>query len=54
MKSFIAIALFISLTMSLKAQPAPAPNEFSNPTIQVGVVVSDLEKSSQCIQPFFV
>lgn len=30
---------------AVSAQKAPAPEEFSNPTIQVGLVVSDLEKT---------
>ncbi len=45
MKS-IVVSLFLSLIVtSLTAQMAPAPDEFSNPTIQVGVVVSDLDEA---------
>jgi len=45
MKNIFA-TLILSLTvMSLTAQMAPAPEEFSNPTISVGVVVSDLDEA---------
>lgn len=45
MKSIFA-AFILSLTvMGLTAQMAPSPEEFSNPTISVGVVVSDLDKA---------
>ena len=45
MKSIFAAITLIFIAMSLTAQMAPAPEEFSNPTIQVGVVVSDLDKA---------
>lgn len=45
MKSIFSTFILIIQVMSLSAQMAPAPEEFSNPTISVGVVVSDLDKS---------
>jgi len=44
MKLFIAIILS-AFTLNALAQNEPESNEFSNPTIQIGVVVSDLNKS---------
>jgi predicted enzyme related to lactoylglutathione lyase len=43
-KSVIACSLIV-LTLSLSAQTVPSAEKFSNPTIQVGVIVSDLEKA---------
>lgn len=45
MKSQILTILLFSAVLNLSAQKAPAPNEFSNPTIFVGSVVTDLAKS---------
>jgi catechol 2,3-dioxygenase-like lactoylglutathione lyase family enzyme len=44
MKVPVSIILVFAGFLTL-AQPAPASGEFSNPTIQIGVVVSNLEKS---------
>jgi len=43
-KNLSAFVLMISVCV-VSAQKAPAPDEFSNPTIQVGLVVSDLGKA---------
>lgn len=45
MKSIFATFILSLTIMSLTAQMSPAPEEFSNPTIQVGVVVSDLDEA---------
>lgn len=44
MKNFVVIFLFFSFTIATKAQNNPS-GEFSNPTIFVGSVVTDLDKS---------
>jgi catechol 2,3-dioxygenase-like lactoylglutathione lyase family enzyme len=44
MKNFVVILLFFSFALIAKAQNNPS-GEFSNPTIFVGSVVTDLEKS---------
>lgn len=44
MKNFVVFLLFFSFAIASKAQNNPL-GEFSNPTIFVGSVVSDLEKS---------
>lgn len=43
-RNLAAFILMISV-FAVSAQKAPAPEEFSNPTIQVGLVVSDLNKA---------
>lgn len=43
-RNLAAFVLMISV-FAVSAQKVPAPEEFSNPTIQVGLVVSDLEKT---------
>jgi catechol 2,3-dioxygenase-like lactoylglutathione lyase family enzyme len=45
MKSQILTILLLSAVLSLSAQKAPVPGEFSNPNIFVGSVVTDLAKS---------
>ena len=45
MKNLFILFSFISIAFVTNAQMAPAPNEFSNPTISIGVVVADLAKS---------
>jgi catechol 2,3-dioxygenase-like lactoylglutathione lyase family enzyme len=45
MKSIFAAFFLIFNITGLTAQMAPTPEEFSNPTISVGVVVSDLDKA---------
>jgi len=45
MKNIFATLILNLAAMSLAAQMSPAPEEFSNPTIQVGVVVSDLDQA---------
>lgn len=45
MKSYLFIIIFSSVMLVSTAQKAPAPNDFSNPTIFVGSVVTDLAKS---------
>jgi predicted enzyme related to lactoylglutathione lyase len=45
MKNFLLVVVFVAIAMVSNAQKAPAPNEFSNPTIFVGSVVTDLAKS---------
>jgi len=44
MKNFVVILLFFSFAIATKAQNNPS-GEFSNPTIFVGSVVTDLDKS---------
>ena len=45
MKNLFLLLIFVAFTTISFAQKAPAPNEFSNPTIFVGSVVTDLAKS---------
>ncbi len=45
MKNLFLLLVFVAFTTISFAQKAPAPGEFSNPTIFVGSVVTDLEKS---------
>ena len=45
MKKILASLILMTTVTVSTAQKAPAPEEFSNPTIQVGVVVSDIEKA---------
>lgn len=45
MKTYFITLIFGSVMLISTAQKAPAPNEFSNPTIFVGSVVTDLAKS---------
>lgn len=45
MKNIFSTLILSFIALSLTAQMAPAPEEFSNPTIQVGVVVSDLDEA---------
>ncbi len=45
MKKFSLLFVFVAFTLISTAQKAPVPNEFSNPTIFVGSVVTDLAKS---------
>lgn len=45
MKKFLVSIVFIAFAFASNAQKAPAPGEFSNPTIFVGSVVTDLAKS---------
>lgn len=45
MKNIFAIFILSLVVLNLNAQMAPAPEEFDNPTIQVGVVVSDLNEA---------
>ncbi len=45
MKKFFVLTLFVSFALTSIAQKSPSPNEFSNPTIFVGSVVTDLAKS---------
>ena len=45
MKTYLITILFLSVFLNSSAQKAPAPEEFSNPTIFVGSVVTDLAKS---------
>lgn len=43
-KLIVPIILIFAVYLT-SAQKVPAPDQFSNPTIQIGVVVEDLEKS---------
>ena len=45
MKNLFLLLVFVAFTTISFAQKSPAPNEFSNPTIFVGSVVTDLAKS---------
>lgn len=45
MKNIFSTLILSFIALSLTAQMPPAPNEFSDPTIQVGVVVSDLDEA---------
>ena len=45
MKNLFLLFVSVGFTMFSTAQKAPAPDEFSNPTIFVGSVVADLAKS---------
>jgi len=45
MKSYLFTIIFVSVMLFSTAQKAPVSNEFSNPTIFVGSVVTDLAKS---------
>lgn len=45
MKKFLVSIAFIAFAFASNAQKAPVPGEFSNPTIFVGSVVTDLAKS---------
>ena len=45
MKNLSFLIVFVAFTLISTAQKAPVPNEFSNPTIYVGSVVTDLAKS---------
>ena len=45
MKTIFTIILISAFGFSTWAQKSVSPGEFSNPTIQIGVVVSDLEKA---------
>jgi catechol 2,3-dioxygenase-like lactoylglutathione lyase family enzyme len=45
MKTFLITIIFVSVTLISSAQKASAPGDFSNPTIFVGSVVTDLAKS---------
>lgn len=45
MRNLLLLFVFVACTIISVAQKAPVPNEFSNPTIFVGSVVSDLAKS---------
>lgn len=45
MKTIFTTFILSLVVLCSSAQMAPAPEEFSNPTIQVGVVVSDLDKT---------
>ena len=45
MKNLFLLLVFVAFTTISFAQKAPAPNEFSNPTIFVCSVVTDLAKS---------
>jgi len=45
MKNLFLLFVFVAFTTISFAQKAPAPGEFSNPTIFVGSVVTDLAKS---------
>ncbi len=45
MKNLFLLSVLVGFTMNSSAQKAPVPNEFSNPTIFVGSVVTDLAKS---------
>ena len=45
MKKFLVSIVFIAFVFASNAQKASAPGEFSNPTIFVGSVVTDLAKS---------
>ena len=45
MKMYFITLIFASVVLISTAQKAPAPGEFSNPTIFVGSVVTDLAKS---------
>lgn len=45
MKNLLVLIAFVAFAMTSTAQKAPAPKEFSNPTIFVGSVVADLAKS---------
>jgi catechol 2,3-dioxygenase-like lactoylglutathione lyase family enzyme len=45
MKNLFLLFVFVAFTTISFAQKAPAPAEFSNPTIFVGSVVTDLAKS---------
>ncbi len=45
MKNLFLLLVFVAFTTISFAQKAPAPGEFSNPTIFVGSVVTDLAKS---------
>jgi len=45
MKNLFVLVVFAAFAMISTAQKAPVPNEFSNPTIFVGSVVTDLAKS---------
>lgn len=45
MKNLLLLLVFVAFTLVSTAQKAPVTNEFSNPTIFVGSVVTDLAKS---------
>jgi catechol 2,3-dioxygenase-like lactoylglutathione lyase family enzyme len=45
MKNLSLLIVFVAFTLISTAQKAPIPSEFSNPTIFVGSVVTDLAKS---------
>ncbi len=45
MKKLLVSIVFIAYAMASNAQKSPVPGEFSNPTIFVGSVVTDLAKS---------
>lgn len=45
MKNLFLLIVFVTITLASTAQKAPVQNEFSNPTIFVGSVVTDLAKS---------
>lgn len=45
MKNLALLVAFIAITSISKAQKPPVESDFSNPTIYVGSVVTDLEKS---------
>lgn len=45
MKTYLITLFFVSVIFVSTAQKAPAPGDFSNPTIFVGSVVTDLAKS---------
>lgn len=45
MKNLFVLVVFVAFTMISTAQKAPVSNEFSNPTIFVGSVVTNLAKS---------
>jgi catechol 2,3-dioxygenase-like lactoylglutathione lyase family enzyme len=45
MKTFLITIILVSVMLVSTAQKAPAPGDFSNPTIFVGSVVTDLAKS---------
>lgn len=45
MKNLVTAIILIFVSTHAIAQMAPAPEEFNNPTISVGVVVADLDES---------
>ena len=45
MIKIVSVFVLMISVFAVSAQKAPAPEEFSNPTIQVGLVVSDLDKA---------